>query len=132
MTDYSDFDIDRSTAQAWAEFQARLAEIISMIDDSGDLRIGTESVSDGTAPFVLFSSPERDLVRTEAAAVLGLPSAETVTATEISRPNSSLRALTIKGRSRVSIHSLANAFGAASKAVSSTRPTGRVSDSQAR
>jgi hypothetical protein len=73
LTDYSDFDIDRSTAQAWAEFQARLAEIISMIDDSGDLRIGTESVTGGAAPFVLFSSPERDLVRTEAAsnAVLG-------------------------------------------------------------
>ena len=66
MADYSDFDIDRSTAQAWAEFQAKLAEIISMIDDSGDLRIGIESVTDA-APFVLFSSPERDLVRTEAA-----------------------------------------------------------------
>jgi hypothetical protein len=72
LADYSDFDIDRSTAQAWAEFQAKLAEIISMIDDSGDLRIGIESVTDA-APFVLFSSPERDLVRTEAAsnAVLG-------------------------------------------------------------
>jgi len=73
VADYSEFDIDRSTAQAWAEFQARLSEIISMIDDSGDLTIGTESVTDDAAPFVTFSSPERDLVRTEAAsnAVLG-------------------------------------------------------------
>ena len=73
MADYSDFDIDRSTAQAWAEFQSRLSEIISMIDDSGDLTIGTESVTDAAAPYVTFSSPERDLLRTEAAsnAVLG-------------------------------------------------------------
>ncbi len=73
MADYSDFDIDRSTAQAWAAFQSRLSEIISMIDDSGDLTIGTESVTDDAAPFVTFSSPEPYLVRTEAAsnAVLG-------------------------------------------------------------
>jgi hypothetical protein len=73
LPDYSDFDIDRSTAQAWAEFQSRLAEIISMIDDTGDLTIGTESVTEDAAPFVSFSSPARDLVRTEAAsnAVLG-------------------------------------------------------------
>jgi len=67
LADYSDFDIDRSTAQAWAEFQSRLSEIISMIDDSGDLTIGTESVTEDAAPFVTFSSPGRDLVRSEAA-----------------------------------------------------------------
>jgi hypothetical protein len=73
VADYSDFDIDRSTAQAWAEFQARLSEIISMIDDSGDLTIGTESVTEDAAPFVSFSCPKRDVVRIEAAsnAVLG-------------------------------------------------------------
>jgi hypothetical protein len=73
LADYSDFDIDRSTAQAWAEFQSRLSEVISMIDDSGDLRIGTESVTGDAAPFVTFSSPQRDLVRSEAAsnAILG-------------------------------------------------------------
>jgi hypothetical protein len=67
VSDYSEFDIDRSTAQAWAEFQSRLSEVISMIDDSGDLTIGIESVNDDAAPFVTFSSPERDLLRTEAA-----------------------------------------------------------------
>lgn len=73
MADYSDFDIDRSTAQAWAEFQQRLSEVISMIDESGDLTIGTESALDDAGPFVTFTSPRRDLVRTEAAgnAVLG-------------------------------------------------------------
>ena len=73
MADYSEFDIDRSTAQAWGEFQSRLSEVISVIDDSADLRIGTESVSDGTAPLVTFSSPAPNLVRAEAAsnAVLG-------------------------------------------------------------
>ncbi len=73
MPDYSDFDIDRSTAQAWDEFQSRLGEIISMIDDSGDLTIGTEAENDDAAPFVTFSSPERGVVRSEAAsnAVLG-------------------------------------------------------------
>jgi hypothetical protein len=67
MADIEDFDLDRSTAQAWSEFQARLAEIISMIDDTGDLTIGTESESDDPAPFVRFSSPVRDTVRAQAA-----------------------------------------------------------------
>lgn len=67
MAVYEDFDIDRSTAQAWAEFQARLSEVISMIDDSGDLRIGTESESEDPAPYITFSSPVRDRIRCEAA-----------------------------------------------------------------
>ena len=73
MADIDDFDLDRSTAQAWAEFQSRLSEVISMIDDSADLTIGTESESDGPPPFVRLSSPRRDVIRCEAAsnAVLG-------------------------------------------------------------
>ncbi|GAA2103541.1 hypothetical protein GCM10009841_20730 [Microlunatus panaciterrae] len=67
MADYEDFDIDRSTAEAWNEFQRRLSEVISVIDDSGDLVIGTESESNDAGPFVTFSSPERDLIRSEAA-----------------------------------------------------------------
>ena len=66
MTDIDNFDLDRSTAQAWQEFQARLSEVLSMIDDSGDLTIGTESVTEG-APFIRFSSPARDRLRGEAA-----------------------------------------------------------------
>jgi hypothetical protein len=67
MAAMDDFDMDRSTAQAWAEFQGRLSEIISVIDDSGDLTIGAATASDDPAPFVRFSCPERDLVRCEAA-----------------------------------------------------------------
>ncbi|HYP46177.1 MAG TPA: hypothetical protein VEQ66_13375 [Propionibacteriaceae bacterium] len=66
MPDYSDFDLDRSTAQAWDEFQLRLNEVLSLIDDSADLRIGTESGA-GDGPFVAFSSPTGGVVRTEAA-----------------------------------------------------------------
>ena len=43
MADIDDFDIDKSIAAAWAEFQARLSEVVSMIDESGDLTIGTGS-----------------------------------------------------------------------------------------
>ncbi|GAB3757052.1 T3SS (YopN, CesT) and YbjN peptide-binding chaperone 1 [Microlunatus parietis] len=56
MADYEDFDIDRSTAQAWAEFTDRLSEVISMIDESGDLRIGTVADAGGPPPFVSFVS----------------------------------------------------------------------------
>jgi hypothetical protein len=73
MADIDDFDLDRSTTQAWAEFQSRLSEVISMIDDTADLTIGTESEGDGPPPFVRLSSPRRDVIRCEAAsnAVLG-------------------------------------------------------------
>ena len=73
MAEIDDFDIDRSIEQAWAEFSARLTEVISVMDDSADLTIGTESGSSDPAPFVRFSCPMRDRVRCEAAsnAVLG-------------------------------------------------------------
>lgn len=67
MADIDDFDIDRSIEQGWADFQTRLSEIISVIDESGDLTISSGSPSDDPAPFVRFSCPERDLVRCEAA-----------------------------------------------------------------
>ncbi|MBA8795398.1 hypothetical protein FHX74_003034 [Friedmanniella endophytica] len=72
-TDYEDFDIDRSTAQAWTEFQTRLSEVLSVIDDTADLVIGVESEIDDQAPFIRCSAPRRDVVRLEAAsnAVLG-------------------------------------------------------------
>ena len=67
MADIDDFDLDRSTAQAWAEFQSRLSEVISMIDDSADLTIGTESEGNGPPPFVRLSSPRQGVIRCEAA-----------------------------------------------------------------
>ena len=73
MADIDDFDLDRSTAQAWTEFQSRLSEVISMIDDTADLTIGTESEGNGPPPFVRLSSPRQGVIRCEAAsnAVLG-------------------------------------------------------------
>ena len=67
MADMDDFDLDRSTAEAWTGFQARLGEVVSMIDDTADLTISAESGSHGPAPFVRFSSPARDVLRAEAA-----------------------------------------------------------------
>jgi T3SS (YopN, CesT) and YbjN peptide-binding chaperone 1/T3SS (YopN, CesT) and YbjN peptide-binding chaperone 3 len=67
MADIDDFDLDRSTAQAWAEFQNRLSEVISMIDDSADLTIGTESEGNGPPPFVRLSSRRQGMIRCEAA-----------------------------------------------------------------
>jgi type III secretion system-like peptide-binding chaperone len=73
MADIDDFDLDRSTAQAWAEFQDRLSEVITMIDDTADLTIGTASEGKGPPPFVRLSSPRPGVIRCEAAsnAVLG-------------------------------------------------------------
>ena len=73
-TDYEGFDIDRSTEQAWAEFRTRLSEVISVIDETADLVIGTESErTENGGPFVSFTAPARDMIRSEAAsnAVLG-------------------------------------------------------------
>ena len=58
MAEIDGYDLDRSTAQAWAEFPGRLAEVISMMDESGDLTIGTDSASTD-APFVRLCSPGR-------------------------------------------------------------------------
>jgi hypothetical protein len=61
-----DFDIDRAIAHAWAEFATRLAEVLSMVDDSGDLTIGTPSADAVPDCFLRFSSPARDRIRCEA------------------------------------------------------------------
>jgi hypothetical protein len=72
VADIDDFDIDKSIAAAWTEFQVRLSEVVSMIDESADLTIGT-GPADGGAPFLRLSSPRPHVVRGEAAgnAVLG-------------------------------------------------------------
>lgn len=66
MNDVDGFDIDRSIAQAWAEFQARLSEVISVIDESADLTIGTATPDEEPSAYLRFSSPARDRVRCEA------------------------------------------------------------------
>jgi hypothetical protein len=67
LAEIDDFDLDRSTAQAWAEFTGRLAEVISMIDESADLTIRSSAANDDRLPFVRLSSPARLVVRAEAA-----------------------------------------------------------------
>lgn len=68
VPDNFDFDLDRSTEQAWIEFQARLSEVISVIDDTDDLTIGTATADDDEiAPFLTFSAVSRDVIRAEAA-----------------------------------------------------------------
>lgn len=67
-SDNFDFDLDRSTEQAWGEFQSRLSEVISVIDDSADLTIGTATIDeDEIAPYVTFSAVDREVIRSEAA-----------------------------------------------------------------
>lgn len=67
MPEYDDFDLDRSTREAWRRFTESLAEVISMMDDTSDLTIGSVANSADTVPFVRFRSVTRDLMRVEAA-----------------------------------------------------------------
>ena len=74
MPEYDDFDLDRSTEQAWRNFADRLADVIAIMDVTHDLTIGSVTVTTTeTAPFVRFSAVARNTVRAEAASngVLG-------------------------------------------------------------
>ena len=89
MADIDDFDIDRSIAQAWADFQGRLSEIISLIDSSGDLTISSGSVDDVSrpsahvgSPLLRFSCANGDLVRCVAAGNASLASDFQLTASQ--------------------------------------------------
>ncbi len=66
-----DFDIDRAIASAWAEFGTRLAEVLSMVDESGDLTIGTPRGDGAPDSYVRFSSPVRDRLRCVAGVASG-------------------------------------------------------------
>ncbi|MEA5155813.1 T3SS (YopN, CesT) and YbjN peptide-binding chaperone 1 [Raineyella sp.] len=73
MPQYGDFDLDRSIAQAWDEFELRLAEVISVIDDSADFTIGCVAVDESQVPYVMFTAVDRTTIRAEASSnsVLG-------------------------------------------------------------
>lgn len=73
MVDYESFDLDRSTAQAWADFEQRLAGVISVVDETADFTVGCVTVNADQVPYVRFHSLDRDtLVATAASnAVLG-------------------------------------------------------------
>ena len=91
---------------------------------------GTVSSTPGSGPSG--ASPGSPLTRVPSAAGAGTGAGSTVTATRISRPSNADRARVTTGRSRVSSTSLVKSFGAASNAVSSSSPSGRVVRSQAR
>lgn len=89
MNEYSDFDLDRSTADAWAAFQERLSEVISVVDDTEDLRISTATASDDErGPYVVVSSPRRDVVRCEAASNAVLDDTYQLTAAQLGQMES--------------------------------------------
>lgn len=49
-----DFDIDRSTDQAWDQFRKRLSDVLSVMDDEADLHLPTLSPDDDVAPYLHF------------------------------------------------------------------------------
>lgn len=67
MTETFDFDIDRATDGAWATFAERLADVISLIDESADLTISSLGKDDSSrVPVVTFHYTGKDRIRAEA------------------------------------------------------------------
>ncbi len=85
MPDYLNFDLDRSTAESWAEFQERLAEVVSMIDDTASFTLGCVAVDDEAVPFVRFTSVDRDTLLVEAASNAGVGEKYQLGPAELSR-----------------------------------------------
>ena len=56
--DIDDFDIDRSTDDAWEAFGVRLSEVLSMMDDGAELRLGMLAADDDPSPFIAYECPE--------------------------------------------------------------------------
>lgn len=83
MGEYEDFDLDRSTQQSWDAFTDRLAEVISMMDDTADLSISSVAAGSDEVPFVSFSSVNRDVLRAEAASNARLGESFQLTADEL-------------------------------------------------
>lgn len=80
-----EFDLDRSIEQAWVQFAERLAEVVSVIDDDGELTISTLSPRNETAPFVRFvqvdpgRSEDEAMILAEASANVSLPTSTHLT-----------------------------------------------------
>lgn len=65
MQDYSDFDLDKATEDAWTLFADQLAEVVANMDESGDLRIDArEGNPDAGSVWFRFVAP--DDIRAEA------------------------------------------------------------------
>ena len=55
--DIDDFDIDRSTDEAWDAFGGRLSEVLSMMDGGAELTLGTLAADDDASPFIAYECP---------------------------------------------------------------------------
>ena len=64
MADIEDFDLDRTTKQAWDEFTERLADVLSVMDASADLTISAVNGEETreTPPAVRFSAVEPGVI----------------------------------------------------------------------
>ena len=68
VDDVYGFDLDRSTDEAWADFAARLAEVVSHMDPGASLRIGSLATEqEVTAPVIVFRCAGDDVLIAEAA-----------------------------------------------------------------
>lgn len=56
MDDVTDYDLDRSIQDAWDLFTSRLDEVLSVMDDSGVLTIGTLSGQSERSPYIRFAA----------------------------------------------------------------------------
>ena len=64
----AEFDVERSTAQAWASFAGRLADVLSVMEGDAELTIGAlASEHDGRPPYVAFRAEPGGRLRAEAA-----------------------------------------------------------------
>lgn len=55
----AEFDLERSTAESWASFAAKLADVLSVMEDDATLTIGAMAgEKSGAAPFVAFRAAE--------------------------------------------------------------------------
>lgn len=65
---FSDFDLDRSIDEAWANFSHRLGEVLSVMDAGGTLAIGVIATETGAPPaYVTFTCEEGGRLLAEAA-----------------------------------------------------------------
>ncbi len=55
--DIDDFDIDRSTDEAWHSFGERLSEVLSMMDIDAELRLGILAPDDDISPYIAYACP---------------------------------------------------------------------------
>ena len=64
MADIEDFDLDRTTKQAWDDFTERLADVLSVMDASADLTISAVNggETEEPPPAVRFSAIEPGVI----------------------------------------------------------------------